>query len=143
MDGAGHVHVGDPPDVPLEILSRVRAMCLDLPETYEEAAWVGTRWRIRAKTFAHVLVTADGRPAAHVRASGVDGGCLLVFRAAGVELDVLGRSGPPFFRAPWGDDVIGMVLADPDWDEVAELLTESYCVQAPRTLVARVDRPGG
>jgi hypothetical protein len=27
--------------------------------------------------------------------------------------------------------------------EVAELLTESYCVLAPRALVARVDRPSG
>ena len=129
--------------MPDDVLVRLRAICGRMPETHEQPAWVGVRWRVRTRTFAHVLVTADGRPAAHVRASGVDGGCLLVFRAAGVELDVLGRSGPPFFRAPWGDDVIGMELADPDWDEVAELLTESYCVQAPRTLVARVDRPGG
>jgi hypothetical protein len=39
-----------------------------------------------------------------------------------------------------------MVLADDvddvDWHEVAELVTESYCVMAPPTLAARVDRPG-
>ena len=29
----------------------------------------------------------------------------------------------------------------PDWEEVAELLTESYCVLAPAALVAMVDRP--
>jgi len=28
-----------------------------------------------------------------------------------------------------------------DWDEVAELMTESYCTMAPRKLVERVDRP--
>jgi len=28
-----------------------------------------------------------------------------------------------------------------DWDEVAELMTESYCVLAPKKLVALVDRP--
>jgi hypothetical protein len=29
-----------------------------------------------------------------------------------------------------------------DWTEVAELLTESYCVQAPQKLVRQVRRPG-
>ena len=32
--------------------------------------------------------------------------------------------------------------ATTDWAEVAELLTESYCVLAPKKLVALVDRPG-
>ena len=29
-----------------------------------------------------------------------------------------------------------------DWDEVAELLTDSYCLQAPAELAAAVWRPG-
>jgi hypothetical protein len=33
--------------------------------------------------------------------------------------------------------------ATTDWTEVAELLTESYCVLAPKKLQALVDRPGG
>ena len=37
-----------------------------------------------------------------------------------------------------------MVLGDGvDWDEVAELLTESYCVHAPKKLVELVERPTG
>jgi hypothetical protein len=37
-----------------------------------------------------------------------------------------------------------MVLdAGADWDEVAELVTESYCVLAPKRLVEAVDRPAG
>ena len=32
--------------------------------------------------------------------------------------------------------------ADTDWDELAELLTDSYCVQAPRELAEQVSRPG-
>ena len=36
-----------------------------------------------------------------------------------------------------------MVLeADTDWDEVRELLIESYCLLAPRKLIALIDRPG-
>jgi len=36
---------------------------------------------------------------------------------------------------------MGMVLDDPDWDEVGELVTESFCVMAPRKLAPLVDRP--
>ena len=37
---------------------------------------------------------------------------------------------------------MGMHLDDTtDWDEVAEVLTESFCLLAPKKLVARVDRP--
>jgi hypothetical protein len=37
-----------------------------------------------------------------------------------------------------------MVLdARVDWEEVAELLTESYCVFAPKMLVDLVERPTG
>jgi hypothetical protein len=36
------------------------------------------------------------------------------------------------------------VLADPvDWDELTELVTESYCCQAPPRLAADVRRPAG
>ena len=53
-------------------------------------------------------------------------------------------SGPPYYFAGWGRNVVGIVLdGDADWDEVSELLTESFCVMAPLKLVARVDRPSG
>ncbi len=32
-------------------------------------------------------------------------------------------------------------MAHPQADEVAELMTESYCVMAPKKLLALVDRP--
>ncbi|WP_219417905.1 MmcQ/YjbR family DNA-binding protein [Pseudonocardia nigra] len=132
-----------PADVPSGILTRLRAICLALPQTHEEPAWVGTRWRIRTRTFAHVLTIDAGRPQAFARAAGTDGPCtVLTFRSTGPELDVLRRAGDPFFAPPWGADVVAMVLdADVDWDEVAELLTESYCARAPRALAELVDRP--
>jgi hypothetical protein len=67
---------------------------------------------------------------------------LMVFRAQGAELEALRRVGHPFFRPAWGKDGVGMVIDDDvDWAEVAELLTESYCVMAPKKLIALVDRP--
>ena len=56
----------------------------------------------------------------------------------------LANAGPPFYQPPWSPTVVGMVLdGDTDWDELAELLTESYQVLAPKRLAAQVDRPPG
>lgn len=132
-------------DVPDEIVDRLRSVCLGLPEAYEEQAWVGTRWRVRKRTFAHVLTIDSQWPPAYVKASAATGPTtVLTFRASGPELDALANTGHPFFRPQWGDNVLGMVLdTDSDWNEIAELLTESYCVLAPKKLVALVDRPPG
>jgi len=107
------------------MLAELRAVCLRLPEVYEEPAWVGTRWRVRTRTFAHVLVVAAGWPPAYARAAGTDGPVtVLMFRSAGTELDVLRGVGAPFFAPVWRADEVGMVLGpDVDWGEVAELIT--------------------
>jgi hypothetical protein len=135
--------VTDPGDVPPEILARLRPVCLGLPETYEEPAWVGTRWRIRKRTFAHVLTVDPDHQAAYARAAATDEPfCVLTFRSPGDEIAGLLAGGAPFFKPGWGADVVGMVLDHGvDWDEVAELLTESYCVLAPKKLAARVAPP--
>lgn len=131
-------------DVSPEVLDRVRSICLGLPETHEQAAWVGVRWRIRNHTFAHLLVIADGKPQAHARAVGLDGPVtVLSFRAPAAEVDAYASMGHPYFYGGWGRDVVGIVLDDDtDWDEVEELLTESYRVMAPRKLAARLDATG-
>ncbi|MET8907804.1 MmcQ/YjbR family DNA-binding protein [Micromonospora sp. NPDC004551] len=132
-------------DVPPEILDRLRPVCLGLPETYEEPAWVGTRWRIRKRTFAHVVTVDPERQVAYARAAGTDEPvCVLTFRCPGDEIAGLLAGGHPFFKPDWGADVVGLVLdGGVDWDEVGELLTESYCVLAPKKLAAQVDRPAG
>jgi hypothetical protein len=120
-------------EVPLAVVDRVRRLCLALPDAYEERAWVGTRWMVRKKTFAHVLGVAvdDADPLV-----------VLSFRSAGEELEMLRHAGHPFFVLGWGRDAMGMVIDDDtDWDEVGELVTESFCVLAPKKLIARVARP--
>jgi hypothetical protein len=130
-------------DVSPEILAALRAVCRALPEAYEEPAWVGTRWRVRKKTFAHVLVVDEGWPPAYARAAGTKGPVhVLMFRSSGPELGVLRGAGRPFFAPVWRADEVGMVLDDGvDWTEVGELVTESYCVLAPKQLRAQIDRP--
>ena len=112
----------------------------ELPEAYEEPAWIGLRWRIRQRTFLHVYTT-DGRRSAYIDMD--DPAVLMTFRAPPGELAALAHAGPPFFRADWGVNVVGMVLGgDTDWVEVAELVTDSYRVQAPRRLALRLDADG-
>ena len=133
----------DSPDVPHGILDRLRAICLALPGVYEEQAWVGNRWTVRKKTFAHVLCITDDYPPVYSRDAPLVGDATVVtFRSEGDELAALVGTGLPFYKASWHPQVVGMVIAaDADWDEIAELLTESYCLRAPRKLAAQVLRP--
>ena len=107
---------------------------------------MGTRWLVRKRTFAHVLpIDEDSPPSlSKVRAVAQLPVTVVTFRSVGQELRALRGAGYPFFYAGWGRDVVAMALdAGTDWDEVRELLTESYCVLAPEKLRAQVDRPEG
>jgi len=126
--------VPDYVDVDLDILEQLRARCLALPDAWEEPAWTGRRFLVRKRNFAHVFAMCDA-----------DGAVVtfMAFRSPDEERDALVRSGHPFFLLGWGRNVVGMVLDEAtDWEEVRELVTESYCVLAPKKLVALVDRPG-
>jgi predicted DNA-binding protein (MmcQ/YjbR family) len=137
--------VSGPADVPAEILDRLRPVCLGLPETYEQPAWVGTRWRIRQRTFAHVFSIDSADDRVFARAAAADRPvCGLTFRSTAEEIDALVNGGHPYYKPTWAPDVIGMILDDhTDWGEVNELLTESYCLLAPKKLTAQVMRPSG
>jgi len=134
--------------VPAGIVEKLRATCLALPEAYEEAAWVGVRWRIRKATFAHVLVIDQGWPPAYAKAAGAEGPMtVLTFRSTIAELDPRHYAENPFFRPRWWPDIVGLKIgAEPDWTEIADLVTASYRVMAPKTLAAlvgpAVGRPG-
>jgi hypothetical protein len=128
-----------------ELVEPVRRICLALPDTHEEPAWPGVRWRIRQRTFAHVLGIHPEAPPILARSGGdaTEPITILAFRADGEELHALRHTGPPFIDVGWGRDAIGMSLdAATAWDEVTELLTDSYCLLAPKKLAAQVARPG-
>jgi len=125
-----------------DIVARVASTALSLPDAYEEDAWTGVRWRIRNKTFAHVLVAQEGYASAYRDLTGVtEPTPVLTFRSSGDELLALIHAGPPFYQPPWSPTIVGMVLGDDtDWDEVAELVTESYRFCAPQKLARRLGR---
>ena len=65
---------------------------------------------------------------------------LLVLRAGPDEREALLCGGHPFFASRAGRDRIVVLLTDDtDWEEIRELVTESYRILAPRKLTARLD----
>ena len=115
--------------VPPGTVQRVAAVVERLPECMEHDAWTGVAWKTRDATVAHVF-------------GGEDGLVRITFRAEPDEVEAFQHLGPRYFKAGWGSNVVGIVLDEhTDWDELAELLTDSYCIQAPQNLAAQVDRP--
>jgi hypothetical protein len=88
------------------------------------------------------VAVSSGWPPAYAAAAGTPGpATVLTFRADGEELAALSAIGPPYFKPVWFRDIVGMVLDErTEWTEVAELVTESYCLLAPARLVAQVRR---
>jgi hypothetical protein len=120
-------------EVPEEWVARIDAICSVFPQCHAENAWTGTRWRVGSATVAHVFGGDDQR-------------LRLTFRADPDEVAAFVHLGGSRFRVGgWGSDAVGLVLDDPhepvDVAELAELLTDSYCRQAPAHLAAQVDRP--
>jgi predicted DNA-binding protein (MmcQ/YjbR family) len=122
-------------------VARVGEVALRLPGAHEDDAWTGVRWRIRQRTFAHVVALhhadavsrlgiTDGRPVT-----------VVTLRSAGEERAALAAIGPPYLTS-WSDDVVAVVLDDDtDLGELEELVIESYRLMAPRRLVRELDGP--
>ena len=128
-----------PVEVPEDIIERVRALCLALPEVTVRVDYSLTRTRSTAQSFdirrrSFCLLVATESPAGRSLP-------LLVLRATPDEREALLSIGHPFFvprRA--GHDRIGVWLADDtDWEEIRELVAESYRVLAPKKLTALLD----
>jgi hypothetical protein len=114
------------PPLPGPVLARARAVCLALPEAVEVQTDPGCEFRIRRRTFAYVFAVEDPAGRRHA---------MLACRAEPEERAALLAGGHPFFAAGASIDRIGVVLeAGTDWDELAELITDSYRILAPKKL---------
>ena len=86
---------------------------------------------IRRRSFC-LLVAREGQAGQPVP--------LLVLRADPDEREALLSIGRPFFASRAGRDRIGVLLTDDtDWEEIRELVTESYRILAPKKLTALLD----
>jgi len=118
--------------MPPRPLTRVRRLCLALPEAHEVEAWGEPTFRVRNKMFAMYADAAnhhgDGRPAVWIKATPPNQSLLV--QAAPKRFFVPPYVGP----SGW----IGVRLAgNPDWAEVAELLSDGYRLVAPKRLLVQ------
>ena len=127
-----------PVEVPEDIVQRVRALCLALPEvtvrvdeSHSAARSTAQSFDIRRRSFC-LLVARRGPTGEPVP--------LLVLRADPDEREALLSIGRPFFPPRAGRGRIGVLLTDhTDWEEIRELVTESYRILAPKKLSAPLD----
>ncbi|MEV5409959.1 MmcQ/YjbR family DNA-binding protein [Thermopolyspora sp. NPDC052614] len=111
-----------------DVMERLREICLSLPEAVEKAfgGHTSPSFRVRDKLF--VMTSEDGRS--------------MMFKAAPGVQEALVASAPQRFFVPayvghkgW---VGARLAADQDWDEIAELVEDSYRLIAPKRLAARI-----
>jgi hypothetical protein len=131
-------HVKPPVEVPEDIVERVRAICLALPEVTVRVDHSRTRTRSTAQSFdirrrSFCLLVAIEEPTGKSVP-------LLVLRSDPDEREALLSIGRPFFVPRAGRDRIGVLVTEAtDWEEIRELVIESYRVLAPKKLTALLD----
>jgi predicted DNA-binding protein (MmcQ/YjbR family) len=118
-------------------LTRLRKLCLALPDAHEVEAWGEPTFRVRNKLFAMFAAPNNhhggGRPAVWCKAA--PGNQSIMVRASPGRFFVPPYVGPSGWVGIWLD-------RNPDWDEVADLLRDSYRLIAPKKLVAVLDQGG-
>ena len=125
------------------MVERVGEIALRLPEIREEDAWTGVRWRIRQRTVAHVVALSHADAAERFGVVDERPVTLVSLRSVGEERAALVAIGPPYLPSGWSPEVVNVLLDDDtDWEEMAELVTESYRLLAPAKLVRELDAGG-
>ena len=116
----------------MNLIDRVRTLCLAMPEAFEVEAWEHPTFRVgtgRGKIFC--IAAADGTSVS--------------LKADAMEREALLAQGDPYYLPPYvgSKGWVGVRLDDPrvDWEEVAELVATSYCLIAPKRLGATVTTP--
>jgi hypothetical protein len=115
------------------IASAVRKICVALPESTAHADSWAQNYVIRRRSFCLYLAPdspADNRVP------------ILVLRSSDDDREAYLATGHPFFEIPRNTKRVGFALGDAtDWHEVRELVTDSYCMIAPKKLIALLDIP--
>ena len=118
---------------PEERLGRLRAVCLALPEATERETWGDPTFRVREKIFA----MARGGEASNA---------MWCKARPGVQEMLVAADPERFFVPPYvgHNGWIGVRLDVPvDWDELEDLIGESYRMTAPKRLAALIAIPEG
>jgi len=123
--------------MPTDLTSRVRAICLALPEVNERASHGAPTFFVRDKK-SFVTLWADGH---HGNAFPH----LWCASPPGEQAALIGAEPGLFFRPPYvgGRGWVGVRLDGPvDWAQLAELCEEAYRTIAPASLIAQLGPAG-
>ncbi|HLV26233.1 MAG TPA: MmcQ/YjbR family DNA-binding protein [Gemmatimonadales bacterium] len=121
--------------MPPRPITRLRKLCLALPEAHEVEAWGEPTFRVRNKMFATFAAASNhhggGRNAVWLKAERENQDFMV--RAAPDRYFV-----PPYVgKAGW----VGVVLdGETDWKQLKDLLRDAYSLVAPRRLLALLER---
>ncbi|MGO9196598.1 MAG: MmcQ/YjbR family DNA-binding protein [Acidimicrobiales bacterium] len=118
------------------VTERVRRLCSALPEVTERSSHGEAAWFVQGKkSFATMADHHHGDRVAVWMAAG-----------EGVQADLIGRHPRLYFRPPyvgvrgWVGAYLDGRDAEPDWDEIAELLGDGWFVVAPAKLRGSLER---
>jgi hypothetical protein len=121
--------------MPWHALTRLRKLCLALPEAHEVKAWGEPTFRVRKKLFAMYAAPGNhhggGRAAVWIKAG--PGNQALMVKASPDRFFVPPYVGPSGWVGVWLD-------GRPDWSELATLLRDGYRLVAPKRLVTQLDQ---
>ena len=115
------------------VIDRVRKICLALPEAHEVETWGAPTFRVKNKLFAMFAVSDNhhsaGRPALWIKSTHVNQDLL-------IQADRDRFFAPPYVGpSGW----VGMFLDQkPDWNVLASIIRDGYCLTAPKKLAARL-----
>ena len=121
----------NPSTVDADRLARLRKICLALPEATEKETWGDPTWRVRDRIFAMQKGNFEGgRPSVWLKAP------------EGAQAALVGSDPEVFFVPPYvghkGWVGVHLDVPAPDWEEMAELIEDSYRLIAPKRLSARL-----
>ena len=120
--------------MPPRPITRLRKLCLALPEAHEVKAWGEPTFRVRGKMFAMYADAANhhggGRPSVWLKSTRSDQARMV--RADSERFFVPPYVGPSGWVGVWLDQGV-------DWDDVGEFLTDAYRLVAPKRLLDRLD----
>jgi hypothetical protein len=121
-----------------KILTKLREICLVYPEAVEDGSGVGSPgFKVRGKIFAmHHGSSREDRSKTHG-----DDSSLWCKAPTGVQQILVGSDPKRFFVPPYvgHHGWVGIWLDDKtDWEQVAELVDDSYRMTAPKRLVAQI-----
>ncbi len=118
----------------MDDMTRLRKLCLALPEAHEVEAWGEPTFRVRNKIFAMYAAAGNhhggGRPAVWLKAAPGDQEAMMA-----AALDCFFAPpyvGPKGWIGIWLDGVV-------EWDDVAEFVRDSYRLIAPKRLCTLLD----